>query len=175
MLLDGKTLIYNAWWMTVFPGAFTSCRRSSLSISWATDSGTSSTRPSTAESEHNDGHRLDVVDLRIKAFETERGTVTAVDGVSFSVAQGEVVGIVGESGCGKSVTAESILQLLDFFIDSLYRTDELRRRGPFRLRRRGDAPDWAASSVDVIFQDPDECAQPGLHHRRSAHRGDPRA
>ena len=55
---------------------------------------------------------LDVVDLRI-SFETERGTVTAVDGVSFSVAQGEVVGIVGESGCGKSVTAESILQLLD--------------------------------------------------------------
>ena len=39
--------------------------------------------------------------------------MTAVDGVSFSVAQGEVVGIVGESGCGKSVTAESILQLLD--------------------------------------------------------------
>ena len=55
---------------------------------------------------------LDVVDLRT-SFETERGTVTAVDGVSFAVAQGEVVGIVGESGCGKSVTAESILQLLD--------------------------------------------------------------
>ena len=45
-------------------------------------------------------------------FFTEAGTATAVDGVSFSLAGREVVGIVGESGCGKSVTAHSIMRLV---------------------------------------------------------------
>lgn len=46
-------------------------------------------------------------------FYTERGRVTAVDGVSFHVEEGEILGIVGESGCGKSVTSQSILRLFD--------------------------------------------------------------
>src|SRR5262245_21612381 len=54
---------------------------------------------------------LDIRDLRV-AFDTDDGRVTAVDGVSFSVARGKVVGLVGESGCGKSVTAMSIMRLL---------------------------------------------------------------
>ena len=45
-------------------------------------------------------------------FETEEGTVKAVDGVSFSINKGETFGVVGESGCGKSVTALSIMQLV---------------------------------------------------------------
>lgn len=44
---------------------------------------------------------------------TENGPVTAVDGVSFTVEEGEMLGIVGESGCGKSVTSESIMRLLN--------------------------------------------------------------
>ncbi|RKX39312.1 MAG: peptide ABC transporter ATP-binding protein, partial [Thermotogae bacterium] len=46
-------------------------------------------------------------------FYTEDGIVKAVDGVDFDVYQGETLGIVGESGCGKSVTSLSILRLLD--------------------------------------------------------------
>ena len=54
---------------------------------------------------------LDVTDLRTH-FATRDGVVRAVDGVSFSVDPGETVAIVGESGCGKSVTSLSILRLI---------------------------------------------------------------
>jgi oligopeptide/dipeptide ABC transporter ATP-binding protein len=54
---------------------------------------------------------LDVRGLRL-SFATEKGSVRALFGVSFSVAPGETVGLVGESGCGKTVTALSILRLL---------------------------------------------------------------
>ena len=54
---------------------------------------------------------LEVRDL-VTAFDTDAGRVTAVDGVSFDVKKGKTLGIVGESGCGKSVTALSIIRLL---------------------------------------------------------------
>ncbi len=46
------------------------------------------------------------------SFQTDAGRLTAVDGVSFQVARGEVLGLVGESGCGKSVTAHSLVRLI---------------------------------------------------------------
>ncbi|GAA5123055.1 ABC transporter ATP-binding protein [Luteolibacter yonseiensis] len=52
------------------------------------------------------------VDNLITSFETDRGMLRAVDHVSFNVPAGKTVGIVGESGCGKSVTAMSIIRLL---------------------------------------------------------------
>lgn len=54
---------------------------------------------------------LDVQNLSV-IFETERGTARAVDRLSFSIDRGKVLGIVGESGCGKSVTSLSILRLI---------------------------------------------------------------
>ena len=54
---------------------------------------------------------LEVDDLAV-AFVTEKGDALAVDGVSFSLRRGEVLSLVGESGCGKSVTAMSILRLV---------------------------------------------------------------
>ena len=48
----------------------------------------------------------------VTEFSGKNGTVTAVDGVSFEVGKGKVLGIVGESGCGKSVTSMSILRLI---------------------------------------------------------------
>jgi oligopeptide/dipeptide ABC transporter ATP-binding protein len=54
---------------------------------------------------------LDVQDLRIE-FPTPRGSVRAADGVSFRVGPGEILGLVGESGCGKSVTTLALLRLV---------------------------------------------------------------
>ena len=54
---------------------------------------------------------LEIKDLTVQ-FDTEVGPLTAVNGVSLSVHEGEVLGVVGESGCGKSVTAMSILRLI---------------------------------------------------------------
>ena len=55
---------------------------------------------------------LRVRDLRV-SFKLDEGTVRAVDGLSFDVRPGQVVGIVGESGCGKSVTMRAVLQLVE--------------------------------------------------------------
>ncbi|MBW2623182.1 MAG: ABC transporter ATP-binding protein, partial [Deltaproteobacteria bacterium] len=54
---------------------------------------------------------LDVKDLKTYFF-VDDTTVKAVDGISFDLNEGEILGIVGESGCGKSVTAMSILRLI---------------------------------------------------------------
>ena len=54
---------------------------------------------------------LEVKDLRT-SFRTREGVVRAVDGIDFSVSRGEIMGLVGESGCGKSVTSLSILRLI---------------------------------------------------------------
>ena len=55
---------------------------------------------------------LDVHGLRVE-FPTRRGTLVAVDDISFSIAPGEILGVVGESGAGKSLTGTAIIGLLE--------------------------------------------------------------
>ncbi|MDP6277743.1 MAG: ATP-binding cassette domain-containing protein, partial [Nitrospinota bacterium] len=54
---------------------------------------------------------LEIEDLKTQFF-TSAGTVRAVDGISYDVEEGETVALVGESGCGKSVSALSVLRLI---------------------------------------------------------------
>ena len=95
---------------------------------------------------------LDVKDLRT-SFRTEDGIVKAVDGVSFSVEKGQTLGIVGESGCGKSVTCLTIMGLNPkkntiTSGEALWKGQDLLTMKTSALRQiRG-------SEISMIFQDP---------------------
>src|SRR5450631_969477 len=65
-----------------------------------------------AEPAHNARRALSVRDLVVD-FVQDTGTIRALDGVSLDLHAGRVLGVVGESGCGKSVTARAILRLID--------------------------------------------------------------
>ena len=88
---------------------------------------------------------LEVADLKTWFF-TRDGVVRAVDGVSFHVLPGETLAIVGESGCGKSVTALSILRLVPVAAGAdRLRRDPLCRPRPAGLERSADARRSAAT------------------------------
>jgi peptide/nickel transport system ATP-binding protein len=95
---------------------------------------------------------LEVRDLKV-SFRTEDGVVRAVDGVSFSVSEGETLGIVGESGSGKSVTMMSVMRLIidpnaQFEGEVIYKGRDLMSLSQAELRGiRG-------SEIAMIFQDP---------------------
>lgn len=96
---------------------------------------------------------LEVKDLHV-SFQTYAGEVKAVRGVNFEVKKGETVAIVGESGCGKSVTAQAIMQILPESV-TRYKTgvilfngqDLLKKNEKEMLRIRGN-------EMGMIFQDP---------------------
>ncbi len=102
---------------------------------------------------------LDVKRLKTYFFLKE-GTVRAVDGADFRLLEGEVLGVVGESGCGKSITAQSILRIIqppgrivegtiEYFPDSDSPVDlvELPANGEEMRRIRGE-------EISIIFQEP---------------------
>jgi oligopeptide/dipeptide ABC transporter ATP-binding protein len=101
---------------------------------------------------------LDIRDLRTY-FYTQDGVVKAVDGVDFAVRRGEIVGLVGESGCGKSVTSLSVLRLIAYpgrIVSGEVWFDgtnllELPRRQMTQIR---------GGRISMIFQQPTSCLNP---------------
>ncbi len=102
---------------------------------------------------------LSVSDLRT-VFHTSEGTVRAVDGVSFDIEPGETVGIVGESGSGKSVTARSIMGLVES-------PGEILEGSSIRFDGReltdlsdADYREIRGSGIGMVFQDPQGSLNP---------------
>ena len=102
---------------------------------------------------------LDVRDLHTHFF-LRRGVVKAVDGVSFTLRKGEVLGLVGESGCGKSLTALSVMRLLpkgaartvqgEIILDG----ENILKRSPAQMREiRG-------RKISMVLQDPQTSLNP---------------
>ncbi|ELZ02510.1 dipeptide ABC transporter ATP-binding protein [Natrialba asiatica] len=103
------------------------------------------------------GGPLEIDDLHVR-FRTQSDTVHAVNGASFEIAPGEIVGLVGESGCGKSVTARSIVRLESpgEIVDGRIRYDgrDLTTADDRTLRRlRGQ-------ELAMVFQDPSTTLNP---------------
>jgi oligopeptide/dipeptide ABC transporter ATP-binding protein len=115
-----------------------------------------------------------VRDLRVY-FESKAGVVHAVDGVSFEIRDGETLGLVGETGCGKSVTARSFIRLvpsppgiyaggeIDFWSSEGRKANEdaidlLQISDKEMLKIRGDR-------IAMIFQDPGKALNPALSIR----------
>ena len=95
---------------------------------------------------------LSVIDLHT-SFTTDKGEVQAVNGVSFDLAAGKILGIVGESGSGKSVSAYSVMQILEKngSIKSgqiLYKGEDITKWPESRMR------DFRGQCCSIIFQDP---------------------
>lgn len=98
-------------------------------------------------------HLLEVKELKTH-FYTERGQVTAVDGITLQVEEGEILGLVGESGCGKSVTSQSILRLFDEKQTVKYE-GEINFKGKNLLRISiSDMQNIRGNDISMIFQDP---------------------
>jgi len=96
---------------------------------------------------------LEVDNLKI-SFKTQLGRITPLDGVSFSLSKGETLGIVGESGCGKTITAFSIMRLLpkNAFLGEdariAFRGKDILSLGKEELQKiRG-------KSISMVFQEP---------------------
>ncbi len=81
------------------------------------------------------------------SFPLDEGTVQALDGIDMTIKKGKVIGVVGESGCGKSITARSILRI----IPSPGKIDE----GEILLRTKIGSPDGKDYILDLAKLDPD--------------------
>ncbi len=90
---------------------------------------------------------LEVKDLK-KYFKTPKGTVHAVDGLNLTLEKGKTLGIVGESGCGKSTTGRVILRLLDATSGSvIFDGKDVTKATPAEMRE-------LRKNMQMIFQDP---------------------
>ena len=150
--LGNEFLQSGDWWITVFPGITLAALVLAVNLlgDWLRDA----LNPEAAlmATTSNNPPLLEVKNLRVE-FPTRRGTLLAVDDVSFDIAPGEVLGVVGESGAGKSLTGNAIIGLLE--PPGRIAAGEIRLEGrridnlPYEEMRK-----VRGARIGAIFQDP---------------------
>ena len=96
---------------------------------------------------------LEIKDL-VTAFKTDEGILSAVDGVSMSIEEGQTLAVVGESGCGKTVTARSVLKLIDM-PPGRFEAGQILWQGRDLLPLSSKAMDEVRSrEIGMVFQEP---------------------
>lgn len=93
-------------------------------------------------------------------FYTSDGIVKAVDGISFNIEQGDIFGLVGESGCGKSVTALSIMRLIIDPPGKIVDGEVLFEGEDLMLKSKNEMADTRGDKISMIFQDPTSSLNP---------------
>ncbi|MXR39966.1 dipeptide ABC transporter ATP-binding protein [Halobaculum sp. WSA2] len=105
--------------------------------------------------------RLLTVDGLETVFRTEEGVVRAVDNVDLHLDQGEIVGLVGESGAGKSATAESILRLIDSPGEIVGGTVDFNGRDVLEMTE-AELREFRGTETGMVFQDPTGTLNPTM-------------
>jgi oligopeptide transport system ATP-binding protein len=106
-------------------------------------------------------HLLEVSDLRTR-FHTPEGTVFAVNGVSFYLSEGETLAVVGESGCGKSVTMLSVLKLIAIPPGEIASGQALYHDKDLLTLTENELEHIRGREISMIFQDPMTSLNPVL-------------
>ncbi len=120
---------------------------------------------------------IEVADLRVEfsvssGFGSRRArAVKAVDGVSLSIARGETLGLVGESGCGKSTFGKVLVRLLDATAGTVILHDETTGAPMDLARARGKDLEQIRRRAQIIFQDPYSSLNPAIPIVDSLRRG----
>ncbi len=103
-----------------------------------------------------------------KYFDTPKGKLHAVDGVSFQIEEGKTLGVVGESGCGKSTTGRTLLKLTEPTSGKIiFDGEDITRYNRSRMRA-------LRTKMQMIFQDPFSSLDPPAEHYAAdqrAHQG----
>ncbi len=105
---------------------------------------------------------LSVKNLRTEFFSSKKKSVTAVDGVSFDINKGEIVGLVGESGCGKSVTSLSIMQLFKNTTGKITNGEVLFNGEDLLKKSESEVRQIRGNKLSMIFQEPMSSLNPAM-------------
>ena len=105
---------------------------------------------------------LEVKHLRTEFFSSKKSSVTAVDDVNFEIKKGEIVGLVGESGCGKSVTSLSIMQLLKDTPGKVTNGEIIFQGRNLLDASKKEMLDIRGDKMSMIFQEPMSSLNPSM-------------
>jgi len=113
-----------------------------------------------AAQHHPGGHLLEIRGLKTQ-FATDGGTIHAVDGVDLFVDRGETLGVVGESGCGKSVTAMSVMKLIASPPGRIAAGEILWEGRDLVPLGTGEMGRLRSKEIAIVFQEPMTSLNPG--------------